>query len=109
MTKKERLMQLNNITSIKKSDTIQEVNAKLDAIMDFMGVRGRWNRSVFKVVKATMPKGDYTDPILYEVGATIGDGNFYYTETVGKDLPHEAIKSGIPSNFFDREYFDWIE
>lgn len=109
MTKKERLMQLNGVTSMKKPDPIQEVNVKIDAIMTFMGVQGRWNGNVFQIVKQTMPKGDYTDPILYDVGATVGEGNFYYTETVGKDLPHQAIKSGVPSGFFDKEYFDWIE
>lgn len=51
--------------------------------------------------------GDYLDPILYKDGMTIVDGKWYYLDD--KDLPHEAIKSGVPSGFNDKEYFDFAE
>ena len=51
--------------------------------------------------------GDYLNPILYKDGMKIVDGRWYYLDD--KDLPHEAIKSGVPSGFHDEEYFDFVE
>lgn len=51
--------------------------------------------------------GDYLNPILYKDGMRIVDGKWYYLDD--KDLPHEAIKSGVPAGFNDKEYFDFVE
>lgn len=51
--------------------------------------------------------GDYLDPILYKDGMKIVEGKWYYLDD--KDLPHEAVKSGIPAGFNDKEYFDFVE
>lgn len=105
----DELLRINNIEKPKTpAEQIAELNAKIDGLISFMGVKGKWNGNVFEVVKEEMPQGDYTHPILYKVGDSIQNGKWYYTEQVGIDLPREAIQSGVPLNFYDNNYFDWV-
>lgn len=53
------------------------------------------------------PTGDYLNPILYADGDSVEIGKWYYNDD--KDLPHEAIASGQPVGFTDRNYFDFVE
>lgn len=87
-----------------RKPTLEE---KIDALMEYMGVKVRnMSRGVFEVVKDTPVSGDYIDPIPW-VGQSVQTGLWYYT--TDKDLPHEAIADGLPSDWEDRAYFDWIE
>lgn len=58
--------------------------------------------------ESSVPDGDYQNPIPYTQGMTVETGKFYYIDYLGKDLPYEAIKTGIPLSFYDRNYFDVI-
>lgn len=51
--------------------------------------------------------GDYLNPINYKDGMNVDEGKWYYLDD--KDLPHEAIKIGVPAGFNDKEYFDFVE
>ena len=51
--------------------------------------------------------GTYTNPFRYVEGMEIVESKWYFL--YDKDLPHEAIKSGVPSGFYDTEYFDFVE
>lgn len=84
-----------------------EMTTKLDILMEFMGVHGKWNGDVFQVVKQNPETGDYTDPIRWAVGDEVTSGLWYYDED--KDLPHEAIANGTPLNFYDKQYFDFVK
>lgn len=64
--------------------------------------------SVLEVIKkddSEMPAGDYLNPIQYEAGMKVEKDKFY---TDGENI-WEAIKSGKPSGFDDKSYFDIIE
>lgn len=52
------------------------------------------------------PEGDYLHPIAYEQGAAVEAGKWYYTDD--PELPREAIASGIPASFDDRDFFDIV-
>ena len=110
MTQLEKLMKLNHVTSIKKSDPIKELNAKLDAILESQEIQlNQIDSHQFEVVKPNTPTGDYLDPILFVAPMDIENGKFYYTEEVGKDMPREAIKYALQVESFDsRVYFDWV-
>ncbi len=82
------------------------IEDKVNALMQYMGLRGRWNGSVFEVVKSEMGSGDYTNPIRWTPGIFVEVGKWYYTDD--KDLPHEALGSGTPVDFNDRAWFDYI-
>lgn len=109
MNKLDLLMQLNNVAQPKTTEEqVAELNAKLDGLITFMGVRGSWNGNVFNVAKEDTADGDYLHPILYSVGISIAKDKWYYTDEVGIDLPREALMSGVPVNFDDSNYFDWV-
>lgn len=64
--------------------------------------------NVFEVVKQTnFPSGEYLNPIPFTLGMAVTKTLWYYADD--KDLPHEAIASGIPSDFYDSAYFDYVE
>lgn len=54
--------------------------------------------------------GDYTNPIKWE-GQEVTEGLWYWIdeEDAGRDLPHEAISTGCPASFYDKNYFDFVE
>ena len=54
---------------------------------------------------ATIPDGEYLNPIKYKVGMNVDKGLFYTDET----NIWECIKEGMPKSFEDKEYFDIIE
>lgn len=58
----------------------------------------------------TSASGTYENPILYTTGMSVEATKWYYIEDdkYGKDLPYECIKSGKPSGFTDKTYFDVI-
>lgn len=63
---------------------------------------------VFELIEdnsASQPVGDYLNPILYEVDTGCEQGKWY---TDGEDI-WECIKSGFPSGFADKEFFEVIE
>lgn len=51
--------------------------------------------------------GSYGKPFKYEQGMAVEAGFWYWLDD--KLLPHEAIASGTPADFYDREYFDYVE
>lgn len=73
---------------------------------EYVGLKRKYD-GVGKVVEGTQPAGDYLNPIPYTNGMAVEVGKFYYTDD--KDLPHEAIMSGVPAGFNDKEYFDCVE
>ena len=76
---------------------------KVNALMSYMGLTGKWNGSVFEVVKEEMPIGDYVNPIPFTEGMTVEVGKFY---KFADDNIWECIKSGNGS--YTSEYFDII-
>ena len=70
---------------------------------DIEAVKARYDE-LGKMVPGTQPSGDYLNPIPYEVGMTVTVGLFY---TDGDDI-WECIKTGAPSGFDDKAYFDII-
>lgn len=106
MTKNEQLMKLNGINAIRKPDSAEEINIKVEALMEYLGVQGHWNGKVFKVDKTVPEIGDYTKPIKWKPGEPVIAGKWYYTDD--KDLPHEAIAAGVPLNFNDAKFFAFI-
>lgn len=51
--------------------------------------------------------GDYIDPIQWASGMSVKNGKWYYE--ADKDLPHEAIANGVPADFYDTNFFDFVE
>lgn len=92
------------------SKTQAAVDKTLEAVAEFMGVRGRWNGSVFEIVKGEVETGDFTNPIrIPPNGITTETGKWYYVDD--KELPHEAITDAfvIAEDFYDRRWFDYVE
>lgn len=50
--------------------------------------------------------GTYLKPFKYTAGMEVIETKWYWLDD--KDLPHECIKSGIPTGFDDTEYFDIV-
>lgn len=73
---------------------------------EYVGLKEQYD-GVGKVVEGTQPAGDYLNPIPYINGMAVEVGKFYYTDD--KDLPHEAMRDGVPADFNDKEYFDFVE
>lgn len=90
----------------EQPDEVQLLKSRLDSLMSYTGLTGHWEGSAFIVEKAQVATGDYLDPILWSPGDSITTGLWYYTDD--KDLPHEAIVSGTPFDFNDRNFFDDI-
>lgn len=51
--------------------------------------------------------GSYMRPFKYEQGMDVEAGFWYWLGD--KQLPHEAIASGTPTDFYDRDFFDYVE
>ena len=98
-----------HITRIEKlEEQLENQVALTNAIIDSMGVSAHdLGGGVFEVIKPNPQTGEYTDPILWHGGDEVVSGYWYYTDD--KDLPHEAIKSGIPSGWYDKDFFDFVE
>lgn len=92
---------------LQPKDKLTELENKLEALLEYQGLSLKQIDSrQFEVVKKQVGTGDYINPILFEQGMSITLGLWYYLDD--KDLPREAIRSGTPTTFDDREYFDWI-
>lgn len=98
-----------HITKIERlEEQLKNQVALTNAIIDSMGVSvNDLGGGVFEVIKPAQQTGDYTDPILWHGGDEVVSGCWYYADD--KDLPHEAIKSGIPSGWYDTDFFDFVE
>lgn len=109
MTEKlKRLMEKNGVQGLKKPDPVADVNAKLDAILKYRGLTVRQTApGVYEVIKTTPRPGDYLNPITWQIGDSVTAGLWYCTEDPA--LPHEAIRDGVPSGFYDRTYFNFVE
>lgn len=110
----DELLKINNVEKPKTpAEQIAEINAKIDGLITFMGVSVQDNgNGVYKVVKPADEEttaGDYLNPIYYVMGMSVDEGNFYYTDEWGRELPREAIDTGTPLSFNDKRYFDWID
>lgn len=106
--KLKKLMEKNRVPTLKKPDPVADLNSKLDAIMRYQGLTVRQTADgVYEVIKNTPQSGDYLDPIPWQPGDAVTAGLWYYTED--KELPHEAIQSGVPADFYDHTYFDFVE
>ena len=109
MTEKlKKLMEKNGVQGLKKPDHVADINARLDAVLKYQGLTVRQTADgVYEVIKETPRPGDYLDPIQWQAGDSVTAGLWYYTDD--KILPHEAIQSGVPSDFYDHTYFDFVE
>lgn len=95
-----------------KTETALELlradNAELREMMNTLTARfndlGNGVIEVEKKDDSELPYGDYLNPMAYIIGDEVEAGKWYYTDTVGKDLPRECVKSGIPASFDDGEY-----
>lgn len=102
MTKREQLMRLNEVASLDRPDPMA---AKLDALMQFMGVTVReTGHGVYEVVKPELPLGDYVHPIRFVPGMTVQNGLWY---TDGEDI-WEALQDGAAESL-DAPWFDVIK
>lgn len=87
---------------------MEALAAKLEAVLRFQGLTVRQTApGVYEVIKDIPQTGDYLDPIPWQPGDSVTSGRWYYAED--KELPHEAIQSGVPESFRDPEYFDFVE
>ncbi len=109
MTEKlKKLMEKNGVQDLKKPSPVADVNAKLDAIMQYQGLTVRQTApGVYEVIKDVTQTGDYLDPIPWRPGDAVTAGLWYYA--ADKSLPHEAIASGYPATFRDAAYFDFVD
>ena len=106
--KLKKLMEKNGVRSLKKPDPVADLNARLDAILKYQGLTVRQTADgVYEVIKETPRPGDYLNPIPWQPGDSVTAGLWYYAED--KTLPHEAIRDGVPSGFYDHTYFDFVE
>lgn len=109
------LMKINGIKNERKQDDnerIAELEAQVEVLTNYMGVSvvDKGN-GVYEVVKKEeeTTAGDYLNPIYYVMGMSVDEGNFYYNDEWGRELPREAINTGTPLSFNDKNYFDWID
>lgn len=113
MARLDKLKKLNALDEVKNDkEKIADLEAQVEALTNYMGVRVEdKGNGVYEVVKAEeqITAGDYLNPIYYVMGMSVEEGNFYYNDEWGKELPREAIDTGTPLSFNDRRFFDWIE
>ncbi len=106
--KLKNLMKKNGVQTLKKLDPVADLNSKLDAIMRYQGLTVRQIADgVYEVIKHTPQTGGYLNPIPWQPGDAVTAGLWYYMDD--KELPHEAIQSGVPADFYDHTYFDFVE
>lgn len=84
-------------------------DAKIAAMEDFINSSGYEVKKIddrtYEVVKkVTVTEGDYLNPIFFVLGMTVEVGKWY---TDGSDI-WEALKTGVPAEWEDPEYFDVI-
>lgn len=104
---KNRLLKLNGISSMKKHDKTEELEAKLNALMEYQGLLVKEvGTGVYEVVKEEKATGDYTKPIQYVVGQPIMKDLYYWYDDY--DLRKGALQSGT-SNENVWENPDWFE
>lgn len=97
---------LDLLMAIAKHFVISGEGELKQKAQEYVGLKEQYD-GVGKVVEGTQPAGDYLNPIPYTNGMTVEVGKFYYTDD--KDLPHEAMRNGVPAGFNDKEYFDFVE
>lgn len=74
------------------------VEEKLDALMEYMGVKGIWNGQVFEVVKDTEhPSGDYLNPIAFTAPMMVELGRWYFADD--PQLPAECVQAGLADSY----------
>lgn len=107
----EMMNKLNLANMDLRSKSLEEHIMSLEKqISDLTYTIKQLSANVQEIIKKDdedMPTGDYLNPIRYVQGMAITVGLWYFLED--KDLPHEAIASGIPNDFYDTGYFDYIE
>lgn len=110
---KQRLLELNGISSMKKQDKTEELNqqleavtAKLNALLEYQGLNVELiGGGTYKVIKETeKPSGEYTNPIQWKEGDAVMVDLYYYYDDY--DLRKAALLSGVPTSWLDADYFD---
>lgn len=104
---------MNLVRAIERIDAtlerMEELEPKLNALFEYQGLTVREvSTGVFEVVKPTaedMPSGDYLNPIRWVEGMSVETGKFYWYDD--KDLPAEALKSGV-ALAWNKEWFDIV-
>lgn len=90
-----------------KDEKIQQLESSIEKA----GYKTEYtSEGVLELVKddaATIPEGDYINPILYASGGTVEAGKWYTDNRDGGDI-WEAKQDGTPADFADAEYFDII-
>lgn len=95
------------IRNLVNEMTAARLNAMEQTISNLTYTIRHLSDNVQEIVKkedSEMPTGDYLNPIPYVSGMAVEAGK-WYTED---GYIWEAIKSGVPTGFFDREYFDVV-
>lgn len=85
-------------------ERIRVLEQQLEALTYFVSDVAAGVQEIIKKDDSEMPVGDYVNPIPYAEGMTVETGKFY---TNGDDI-WEAVQSGTPNSFEDRDYFDII-
>lgn len=102
----------------QRVDELEQKNAELEnQVTDYENkwnnldaVKARFN-VLGKVVKETLPVGDFLNPIPFEESIEVEQGKFYSVddpENPNEPFVWEAKKTGIPMNGQDTEYFDIV-
>ena len=102
----------------QRIDELEQKNKELEeSVTEFEhkwnnldAVKARFN-ALGKLVKDTQPIGDYLNPIPFEDSIEVEQGKFYSVddpENPNEPSVWECIKSGIPVNGQDTEYFDIV-
>lgn len=77
------------------------------ARMEPLGYRIYWEFVVDPNYDPEREDGSYSKPFKYVDGMEVIESKWYWLDD--KLLPHECIKSGTPADFYDREFFDFVE
>lgn len=100
-------------TVYEKDEYIKYKLTSLESQVSFLAEKQGYNLvqtspNVYQFVKSDtpLPSGDYLNPIPYTVGMAIEKDKWYKGEDENIWL---ALKSGTPTSFEDKEYFDIIE
>lgn len=100
-------MELTNAKVAEYGNYIESIAKKVGYRIESVG-KTESGSEIFEYEKTDegANSGDYLNPIQYIKGDEAEKGKFYwYTDY---DIRQECLKSGIPTNFADTEYFDVI-
>jgi len=102
---RDRLLKLNGISSMKKQDKTEELEAKLNALMEYQVLLVKQvGTGVYEVVKEEKASGDYVNPIQWKEGDWITEGLYYYYDDY--DMRKGALMSCIPAGWDDADAFE---